>query len=384
MNIMKNKVKNLFGTPKKAVVSVICTAAVLAVLAEGTACAAASRYSVIGEDAAKSYAFADAGVSAEDVQLISIDVDYERGQHVYEIDFISGGIEYEYDIRTSDGKVVKKSTEVVNPTAGNTAGAGTSESGTVSGSTQAAGTVTLEEAKETALADAALTADGVTFTKTAQDYDDGITVYDIEFYTADAKYEYEITTDTGVIYSKSVNAFITAASGMTANITIDEAKTIAVSDAGAALSEATFTSAKQDREDGSLVYDLEFYVTGCKYEYEISAYDGAIREKSVKVKNNTVTSDNSSASQKTDKPSGGNTSGSSSGSTGSYITTDEAKEIAVNTAGLSLSDVTFKKTKLEKDDGIMVYEIEFYYGRLEYEITINASNGTVLEYDIDN
>ncbi|MCD8152988.1 MAG: PepSY domain-containing protein [Clostridiales bacterium] len=57
--------------------------------------------------------------------------------------------------------------------------------------------------------------------------------------------------------------------------------------------------------------------------------------------------------------------------------------IALNKAGLSASDVTFQKAMLERDDGIMVYDIEFYNGYTEYECTINASTGTIIEYDMD-
>lgn len=68
---------------------------------------------------------------------------------------------------------------------------------------------------------------------------------------------------------------------------------------------------------------------------------------------------------------------------GSYISGDAAKEIALNHAGLSASEVFFKKSKLDREDRIMVYEIEFYYGNWEYEYEINATTGAILEYDIE-
>lgn len=39
------------------------------------------------------------------------------------------------------------------------------------------------------------------------------------------------------------------------------------------------------------------------------------------------------------------------------------------------------KAKMEKDDGLLVYEIEFFQGRTEYECTIDALTGEILEYD---
>lgn len=65
------------------------------------------------------------------------------------------------------------------------------------------------------------------------------------------------------------------------------------------------------------------------------------------------------------------------------ITLEEAKAAALNAAGLSESDVTFTKAKLDYDDGILVYDIEFRYGTTEYEYEINAATGAVVSYDVD-
>ena len=62
---------------------------------------------------------------------------------------------------------------------------------------------------------------------------------------------------------------------------------------------------------------------------------------------------------------------------------DRAKAIAVGHAGVKSSDVVFSKAKLERDDGKLVYEIEFYSNYAEYEYTIDASSGTILEYETD-
>ena len=68
----------------------------------------------------------------------------------------------------------------------------------------------------------------------------------------------------------------------------------------------------------------------------------------------------------------------------SYISVDQAKNIALGQAGLSASGVNFGKTKLENDDGRAEYEIEFYSGTTEYDYTIDAVTGNVLEYDVDS
>lgn len=45
--------------------------------------------------------------------------------------------------------------------------------------------------------------------------------------------------------------------------------------------------------------------------------------------------------------------------------------------------VTFSKAKLENDDGMTVYEVEFFYQGTEYDYKIDASTGSILEYDLD-
>lgn len=62
---------------------------------------------------------------------------------------------------------------------------------------------------------------------------------------------------------------------------------------------------------------------------------------------------------------------------------DKAKSIAVGHAGFSVADVTFSKAKLENDDGYTVYEIEFYKDAVEYDYTVNAATGAVMEFDSD-
>ena len=65
------------------------------------------------------------------------------------------------------------------------------------------------------------------------------------------------------------------------------------------------------------------------------------------------------------------------------ISPDKAKEIALSHAGLTSSQVTFKRTELEYDDGIQKYDVEFYYNNREYSYEIDAKNGSILQYEQD-
>lgn len=62
---------------------------------------------------------------------------------------------------------------------------------------------------------------------------------------------------------------------------------------------------------------------------------------------------------------------------------EEAKNIAADHAGFSVSDVSFSKAKLEREHGMMVYEIEFYKDGMEYEYEINAETGEIIKSEFD-
>lgn len=68
---------------------------------------------------------------------------------------------------------------------------------------------------------------------------------------------------------------------------------------------------------------------------------------------------------------------------GTDIGAEEAKNTALNHAGLSAENITFTKVELDWEDGAAVYEIEFISGITEYEYKISASDGTILKYEID-
>ena len=66
------------------------------------------------------------------------------------------------------------------------------------------------------------------------------------------------------------------------------------------------------------------------------------------------------------------------------ISEKKAKEIALKHAGYEESEVRFVKAKLDRDDGRYEYEIEFRAdGNLEYDYSINAVNGKIVEFDRD-
>lgn len=146
---------------------------------------------------------------------------------------------------------------------------------------------------------------------------------------------------------------------------MDTAKSIAISDAGLTDAEVTFTKEKLDYEDGIAVYELEFYSSANRYEYEINAETGEIISKELK----------------SNKPSAVQPDVNEEKTT--QFTLEDAKEAAAEHAGFSANELTFSKADIEYDNGIKVYEIEFFREGIDYEYKINASTGTIIEYETD-
>jgi len=62
-----------------------------------------------------------------------------------------------------------------------------------------------------------------------------------------------------------------------------------------------------------------------------------------------------------------------------YIGKDKAKQIALNHAKVLESDTTLLQVEYDYDDGIIIYDIEFNVGNIEYDYEIKAIDGMILE-----
>ena len=229
---------------------------------------------------------------------------------------------------------------------------------------QAASQISKTKAKNIALNHAGYTAAQATFIKVKLDRDDGVRVYEVEFYVRDGailEYDYEIHAQTGAIldWDREVEANYTVS-----NIGLAAAKKAALQDAGYTASQVKFFKAKLDRDDGC--YDIEFYVRGnviVEHDYEVDAKTGKILSHDTDIEGYTP-----------------------SQSSGDRITKAKAKNIALHHAGLSAGKVSFVRVKLDRDDGRWVYEIEFRMRnnrRIEYDYEIDAYTGQILSWDRD-
>lgn len=144
----------------------------------------------IGEKKAKSIALKDAGVKEKDTTYLTVHLDVDDGVEIYEVEFMVGNKEYDYDIDAYTGKILSKDFDIE----GNNAAAATN------------GAVTVDKAKEIATANAGFAMSDVQFTKAYEEFDDGYKKIKIEFVVGKTEYEYDIDVATGKIMETSTDS----------------------------------------------------------------------------------------------------------------------------------------------------------------------------------
>ena len=125
----------------------------------------------ITEREAKSIAAGDAGVTEEQIQYIMVKQDWDDGRARYEVEFTAAGVEYDYELDASDGRILSADSEGVS----------------------------IETAKQTVMDRIPGIDAGNIYIH--PDYDDGISLYEGEAYYAEVKYEFEINAENGNIIS---------------------------------------------------------------------------------------------------------------------------------------------------------------------------------------
>lgn len=148
----------------------------------------------------------------------------------------------------------------------------------------------------------------------------------------------------------------------TKKISADKAKKIALGDAKLAEKNVTFVKVELEFEDNRLVYDVEFYSGNVEYDYDIDAVSGAIVSADKDIENYVIP-----AQPSTEAP---------TKAQASEISVEKAKQIALSHAGVG--SARFTKAKIDYENGVKVYEIEFKVGNMEYEYDINVVNGAIV------
>lgn len=156
----------------------------------------ASDKAYIGSDRAKKVAFERAGVSASKAANVSVELDYEDGVMVYQVEFKSGGYEYDCDVNATTGAVVKYEKEADDDSQKQTNQSDTTSTQS-NGSTS--GGISKDKAKEIALSHAGVSASKISDYSIEVDTENGIKIYEIDFKSGGYEYEYDINAATGSV-----------------------------------------------------------------------------------------------------------------------------------------------------------------------------------------
>lgn len=254
--------------------------------------------------------------------------------------------------------------------------------------------IPMEEAQEAALKAADIEAADADISATTLSEVAGVACYKVEFTSGEYAYSYTINAQTGAVMemssqeqnaqtsgtqtetadpaasapaqtsgSASAQAQTSAAApaqNATGTGTVDEAaaQKIALEHAGVKAADATITKSKLDYEDGRQVYDIEWYAGGAKYDYEIAADTGEIISSAYEEKTMGADSRNVTVSEA------------------------DAKKTALDRVS-GATDKNLYEWKLDYEDGHPEYEGKIIYGGTEYEFTIDAATGSVMEWDAE-
>lgn len=254
-------------------------------------------------------------------------------------------------------------------------------------------TIAMEDAVKIAMEDAKAAETDAAVYKQIWEYSDNAEIFEIDFLIpGQMKFEYEIAADTGTILENDKEAWDAnddrEYEGLTpgrktdfekAAKALEEAADTAFKDAGVKKDDVIICKQGTDFENGREVYVVEFLQEGStKYEYEIAAADGAIvfREQEPWEAEDDFEYKGLLHPETVQENKDGEGTGK--------ISKTEAKEIALRDAGLSENDVTITKCRIDFDDGVEKYEVEFRTADgYEYEYEIDVETGKILDKDVE-
>lgn len=145
-----------------------------------------------------------------------------------------------------------------------------------------------------------------------------------------------------------------------------------------------------DWEDGVMVYEVEFDANGIEYDYQINATSGEIMKADQDRDDDHPTNrpGDSGATDNTEAP----TEEPSSGSHGATDTPSQplsieaVKALVLSNTGLTADQIWDYECELDRENGVLIYEIEFKIERTEYHYEVNALTGEIIwvEKEVDD
>ena len=239
--------------------------------------------------------------------------------------------------------------------------------------------ITMEEAESIAMEDAGIQAEEAQSVWTETDYEDGWTIYNVEFITGENEaYDYEIDAENGMLLNISYENKNAAAfsSDSEMAVSLEQAKEIAAAHAKRSLEEVTFVKLNTEQDEGRLLHELEFCTADLlEYEYDVDARTGEIisweydAKKSISLQKSYMESGETSAS---DTPGAADVNENA---------LEAAKAAALEMAGLTSEEVSWGNVYEEYDDGRRVYEGEFFYDSWKYEFKADADTGALIDWE---
>ncbi len=159
----------------------------------------ASDKAYIGENNALSAVLAHAGLNEYDLTNLSIELEYEHGLMVYDIDFDCQGYEYDYDVDALSGTIINFSQEADDDSNDHDWGDNVHDPNENSNPVHSSSYIGNEAALSAALSHAGVAEDEIYKLEWELDHDDGYTYYEIEFKSNGYEYEYEVDAFDGSI-----------------------------------------------------------------------------------------------------------------------------------------------------------------------------------------
>lgn len=167
------------------------------------------------------------------------------------------------------------------------------------------------------------------------------------------------------------------AATVNAQISVEDAKKAAFTNAGLAESDVVLKKAALDYDDGVAKYDVDFYCTDTEYEYDIDATTGTVLKCEKSIMDVEDYAERDLLVKKA--------AGSAAPAQAQGVTEDQALEIALKHAGLSKGDISALRIHQDFDDdmGVTKYDIEFHVGAREYNYDIDTTTGDIYESEVD-
>ncbi len=166
-----------------------------------------------------------------------------------------------------------------------------------------------------------------------------------------------------------------------ASVSPDDAIDIALKHAGVSRENAVMLGAPSlDEDNGKAHYDVEFGYNGFEYDYEVAVADGSVL-KAEKEAERVKVSEKESVPAKPEVPV--SKENKNSNNNNGYISVEAAKQKALDDAGVKAEDAVFLKAYYDSDDIVPHYDVKFEANGYEYEYEVKASDGSVLEKDVD-